>query len=125
MAAGTLNLTIEQGAKFSRLLTWQDSNGGLIDVSDYEARMEIRATTDSDTVLFKLLSTGGTSADGTITLGATAGTILLEIGADLTETITTWSSGVYDLELYIAADVTDVTRLIQGSITVSPEVTRS
>lgn len=124
MAAGTLNLTIEQGAKFSRLLTWQDAAGDPIDVSSYEARMQIRATTDSTAVLFKLLSTGGTSADGTITLGGAAGTILLEIGADLTETITTWSSGVYDLELYVAADVTDVTRLVQGSVTVSPEVTR-
>jgi hypothetical protein len=60
--------------------------------------------------------------DGGITLGGALGTILLEISAEDTAALSWRGNAVYDLELTPANGAT--TRLLQGTVTFSPEVTR-
>ncbi len=62
-----------------------------------------------------------TTENGKITLGGTAGTITLNLSAVETAAITQ-SSLAYDLELVSAGGV--VTRLVEGQINLTPEVTR-
>lgn len=76
--------------------------------------MQARRTVGDDTVLFEL-----TSGNGGIVLGN--GTIDVRISAQETSAYA-WKNGVWDLEL-IAPDGT-VTRLLEGGVSVSPEVTR-
>lgn len=118
MAAATKNITIEQGATFRLPLVYQtkDDQGNVtpVDVTTYTARMQIRQSVASDTALLSLETGSGITmgANGAIDIEATpAQTAALNI-----------RSGVYDLELQ--AGDGRVTRLLQGKVTVSPEVTR-
>ncbi len=114
--AGTLHLTIEQGATFNPVMTWKDQAGNPIDLTGYTARMQIRATVDDSTVIHELSTT-----NGELVLGGVAGTITFGIPATTTASFT-FQEAVYDLEL-TALDGT-VTRLLKGSVYLSPEVTR-
>lgn len=116
MPAAELDLTIEQGATFDKTLTWQDADSTPIDITGYVARMQIREEKSADAVLLEL-----TDVNGRIVLGDAAGTIQLLINAADTEAFA-FTSGVYDLELESPGGV--VTRLVEGKVKVSLEVTR-
>lgn len=113
--AGIVALTIDQGADLDRLLTWTDSDGTPIDLTGWAARMEIRSKPGGS--LYAAFDTD----DGSIVLGDAAGTIRITASA-ATTSAWTWARGVYDLELTDGAG--KVTRLIQGSVTLTPEVTQ-
>lgn len=109
-------LCIEQGATFKQVFIWKTGNPAVpVDLTGYTARMQARPTPSDSTIFLDL-----TTENGGITLGAD-GSIRLFVSSDET-TAYTWKSGVFDLELIDATGT--VTRLIQGAITVSPEVTR-
>jgi hypothetical protein len=118
MSAGKINLVIEKGAKFSKRLQWKDSAGSPIPLTDYGARMQIRKTKISNTVEAEL-----STDNGKITFDAPNGIITLSLGATETDTFD-FSNGVYDLELYKTADSDDVTRLVEGIVTISNNITR-
>jgi hypothetical protein len=115
MAAAPYDITIEQGATWRTTLTVKDSTGAVVDLSGYTARMQIRPSVESTTVLLELAT-----ADG-ITITGPAGQIALVISAAATTGIA-WTGAVYDLEL--TAPGGDVTRLLQGRVAVDREVTR-
>jgi hypothetical protein len=115
MAASNYNLLIEQGATFSLSIVWKDSDEVPVDLTGYSARMQIRPFLVSQDVLLELTNQAG------IVLGDDQGTITIEATAEQTEAIGS-RRGVYDLELE-SADGT-VTRLLQGAVTISREVTR-
>lgn len=114
-APGTLNLTLPQGATWDVSLTWNDSDGLPVNLSGYTAAMQVRESyTDAVTVVSLTAGSG-------ITLGGTAGTIGITVGAATTAGVAA-GNYVYDLELVSGGGV--VTRLVQGSVVVTPEVTR-
>lgn len=116
MAAAPYDITIEQGATWRTTLTVKDATGTTVDLTGYTARMQIRPSVESTTVLLELNTTGSG-----ITVTGPAGQIALLITATATTGIN-WTGAVYDLEL--TAPSGDVTRLLQGRVTLSPEVTR-
>ena len=113
-APATLNLNCYQGANFDYSLTWT-LNGTAVNLTGYSARMQVRTTYDASTAVLSL--TAGTG----ITLGGTAGSILLEADAEQTAAIDD-GQYVYDLELVTSGGY--VTRLLEGNFVVDPEVTR-
>lgn len=115
MTAGKHNYVIEEGTDWSSTLWLSDEDDNPKDLTDYSALMQIREQLEGPVI--KELASGTeitiTPAEGKIELDLTvAETRLLQI-----------RSGVYDLELTSGAPV-KVTRLLEGSITVTPEVTR-
>lgn len=114
--AGTLHLTIEQGATYDPVLTWGDQAGTPIDLTGYIARMQIRASVEAVTTLHE-----ATTANGQIVLGGAAGTVTFNIPAVDTAAMD-FEEAVYDLEVESAGG--HVTRLVEGSVYLSPEVTR-
>lgn len=117
MAAFKVPLKIDQGATFRKSVTWKAGTPAApVDLTGCTARMHVRSEVKSPTVLLDL-----TTANGGVTLGGAAGTVDLYLTDDQTTAIT-WTSGVYDLEVEFANG--DVRRLLYGSVTVSPEVTR-
>lgn len=116
MTAGVYDITIEQGATFRLNLEWVDSNSDPVDLTGYTARMQVRRRYASTEAALNL-----TTENGGIVLGGAAGTILIEAAAGATDDID-FKIGVYDLELEAADGF--VTRLLQGAVTISPEVTR-
>ncbi len=122
-APGELNLTMYQGASWDYTLTWTTTAGSVttpVDLTGYSARMQVRETQSSTATILSLTSGSG------ITLGGTAGTILLEADATTTAGIATSQTPqnqfVYDLELVSGAGY--VTRLVEGNFLIDPEVTR-
>lgn len=115
MAAITYDLAIEQGAEFEKGFIWKDAAGTPIDLTGYTARMQIRPSVASETILLEL-----TTENGRIRLGGANGTIHLKLGATITATLP--KGGVYDLELVQTED--NVVRFAEGSVWVSKEVTR-
>lgn len=115
MTPGTLNLTCPAGATFSRTLTYK-INGSAVNLSGYSARLQVRQKHTSTTKLLDL-----TTANSGIALGGAAGTITITATDTQTAAL---PDGVwrYDLEIVSGAGV--VTRLVEGTFTVTPEVTR-
>lgn len=117
-APGDLNLDCFQGANFDYSLTWTTTSGTVtspVDLTNYTARMQVRDEYTASTAVLSLTSGSG------ITLGGTAGTILLEASATATAALVS-GQYVYDLELVSAAGY--VTRLVEGLFIVDPEVTK-
>jgi hypothetical protein len=118
--AGTYNLCIAQGATVSMVFLWTAGNccGAVgaspqpVDLTGYTANMQIRPYVLSSTLLY--------DASDDLVLGGVYGTITLTIDATDTEGFTWWN-GVYDLIVTSSSGV--VTRLLQGTVTVSPGVT--
>ncbi len=120
MGAGIYDLAVEQGSTYTRVFTWTTGGTGCnpgtpVDLTGYGAKMQIRSNVSSPTVLFE-----ASTANGNIVLGGTLGTITLTIPA-LDSAAWTFVTGVYDLELTMGVDAT---RLLQGKVAVSREVTR-
>lgn len=129
MAAGVYNMAVDQGATYIRTFTWYACSCGCesscgcgtssstpVDLTGFTADMQIRQTVQSATILYQASTT-----NGAIVLGGALGTITLTIPASAT-TGFTWNKGVYDLNLTSSGGI--VTRLLQGTVVVSPEVTR-
>lgn len=113
--AGTYNIICDQGATLTRTLTYKDSTGALVNLTGFTARMQVRADVESTSTVLSL-----TTENGGITLGGVAGTVLITATATQTAALTA-GDYAYDLELVSGATVT---RLVQGSFLVRPEVTR-
>ena len=113
--AAKYDITCDQGATFSRVITWLDSTGVPVNLTSYTARMQVRATVDAASTIFSLTSPSN------ITLGGSAGTITIVISAATTAAATA-GDYVYDLELVSSSGI--VTRLIQGCFVLDAEVTR-
>lgn len=113
MAAADYDLLIEQGATFDLSIVWKDNADTPIDITGYSARMQIRKTYDSAPIISLTNGSG-------IVLGGVAGTIDITITDEQTTAIDILR-GKYDLELELAGVVT---RLIQGTVEISREVTK-
>lgn len=111
----TLNLTFPQGATWSLSLTWNDDGGDPINLTGYTAAMQVRKSYDATTPVVSVSSGSG------ITLGGVAGTIDVRIASSATDDVKA-GRYVYDLELTSGGG--EVTRLVEGTLTVTPEVTR-
>ena len=113
---GIYDLTIYQGATLSTQLTWLDHNNNPVNLSSYTAaELQARTNFDDATPFINLTMGNG------ITLGGSAGTVTLAMSAAATQAIQV-NGGVYDL---ILTDQTGtVTRLLQGNVIISKEVSR-
>lgn len=113
MTPGKLNLTCPQGSTFSRTLTYKIDDSP-VNLTGYTARLQVREYHYSDDFITSLTNSSG------ITLGGSAGTITVLIGASATSEFVP-GNYVYDLEIVTGGTVT---RLVEGKFIVTPEVTR-
>lgn len=119
--AGTYNIVCDQGKTLTRRLRYGTKQGGVftpLDNTGFEARMQVRKTIPSATVVLDL-----STATGEITLGGADGAIEVEVSAQAMEDL----SGTYryDLELVDISGVDDIVfGVVRGDFKVRPEVTR-
>lgn len=103
------NLVIDQGSTFASSIELLDQNDEALDVSGFTARAQLRKHyTSTNAVSF---STG--LANGTLVISLTANQTANVISGRY----------VYDIELVDATGT--VTRILEGIVTVTPEVTRT
>ena len=114
-----LPITIYQGATFKHSFQWKygetAETAQPVDLTGATARAQIRKQYSSSTPYVSF-----TSADGEITLDA-QGNIEVSVGPEKTA-LAPAGGAVWDLEIEWLDG--DVCRLLQGKVTVSPEVTR-
>jgi hypothetical protein len=123
MSAATYNFTIEQGATFSKVVTWKDSSGAGINLTGYSITGKIKRKTSDQTALatFTAALANQTTNPGQFTLSLTAA----QTEALPTVTGPTAQKAllecVYDIE---ATTGTTVYRLLEGIVSISPEATK-
>ena len=131
MIAGEYNITIEQGSTFGRLISIEqpdltaDPNGSIFEnysLEGHTARMQIRRTVESSTVMLSLTTeNGGISVNPNLTGdNGRNNEISLSITDQQSAALTT--SGVYDLEIISGGGA--VSKVIRGKIVLIEEVTR-
>ena len=126
MAAGKYTFVIEQGATTDFEVVWKDSTGSPVDITNYSARMQIRSDYGSSGTLYASLSstlesdgTGLNFSGSNGTTPPTSGSVGIFISA-ATSSAFTFSEARYDLEMVSGSHVT---RLLEGKIKLSKEVT--
>lgn len=120
MAAFKENLVIEQGATFDKVWKWTVGSGAhktAVDLTGCTARMQIREDVGSLNILHEM-----TTENGGLALGGVAGTVSLYI-SDVNTAGFQFIKGVYDIEI-VQVPLSRVRRLVQGTVKISPNVTR-
>lgn len=131
MSAGRYPIYIEQGTTIDFEIQYKDNQGNPVDLTGYGARMQFRPSADSQTVYLSLTSTLNADGTGINMSGSspykppTSGSLGVYI-ASCTSSILTFNEAVYDLEIYapLDSDCPVVTRILQGPVKLSKEVTR-
>ncbi len=111
------DIVLNQGADFNLSLLWKVTTGEVANLTGYTARMKLKEH-KSDT---SPIINGSFTTSNYITLGDEEGTILISVPGAITETYI-FRRVYYDLEL-INSNTGSITRLLEGKIILSLEVT--
>jgi hypothetical protein len=115
MSAGRYDIVIDQGSDFALEMIMKE-DGVVKDLTTYSARADIRSTKNSDQLIDSFTCTIPEPLNGKIKM---------ELDNIQTGNITA-GRYKYDLEIYTGPETlpTFVARLIEGSVTVTREITR-
>lgn len=128
MSAGRYSFTIEQGATLDFELTYKDSDNNPIDLTGYQGRMQLRPSVGSDVKYITLSSSLANDGTGLNFSGSnglnppTSGTIGIFISANSSSQLD-FGEAVYDLELSTGSEYPIVTRLLEGQVKLSKNIT--
>lgn len=104
------NIVIDQGSTYTTDLNLTDENSDALNLTGYSANSQIRKHfTSSNSVTFST------------SINAIAGVITLSLTANQTSNLIS-GRYVYDIELTDASN--SVSRIVEGIVTVTPQVTR-
>ena len=128
MAAGKYSFVIEQGSTLNFEIQYKDSTGTPINLTGYSGKMQIRSDyADNNPTTYITLSSSlasdGTGLNFSGSNGSTplsSGSIAVIISA-VSSSLFTFDTAKYDLELTYGSTVT---RILEGNIKLSKEVTR-
>lgn len=108
--AASLDIVLEQGAGFTKVMTKKDSAGNAMNLAGYTARLTCRERNNSPTILMEL-----TTENGGISLGTGADNITWLI-TEAALTGYTWTKGIYNF--YLKAGGGEPEREITGTISI-------
>ena len=114
--AVTYNTVIDQGADWFINFQYEQPDGTPVNLTGYTAALQVRTSPLAKTAVLTLDTNAG------LTITANTGTIAAHATAAQTAVIT---NGKYSYDLEITSNVGIVTRLVQGTIEVSPQTTRT
>lgn len=110
--------TIYRGATFRKKLRWSAPSKAPIDLTGCIVRMQVREEYESPLPLLEL-----TTENGGITIDPEEVGVMHFYISDADTSACLWDGGVFDIEIVHPGG--DVTRVVQGSVNVSPEATRT
>ena len=105
-----VNITVDQGADFIYNVNLIDSGGNNVDLTGFTGKAQLRTSYTSPNYTTMYAATGNTD-----------GMVFLSMNSATTANLTS-SRYVYDLELISTDNI--VSRIMEGVITVNPNVTR-
>ena len=112
MSAARYNLVIDQGSDFAISFTVKE-DGSVKNLTGYSARAQMRTSRNATSIAATFTCTIATPTNGTVVMSL----------ANAVSSSLTAGTYVYDLEVFTANNAS-VTRLIQGSVDLTQEVTR-
>ena len=120
-SAGIHHFLCDQGATFRKTITLKESDGSLVNLSGYTARMKIK-----DEVGGTLIKSLTSASGGGLSIGGSAGNnangeIDILISASDTASFSAPITAVYDIETVTSGGIVD--RILQGKFVINPEVT--
>lgn len=115
--ADIYNTFIDQGATWQRVIIYNDSNGDPVNITNNTAAMQLRTSPLANNAVLTL-----TTENGGISIVGGLGKLTITASATQTAALKP-QKYTYDLELYSPGGI--VTRLMQGTILVNPETTRT
>jgi len=122
MAAGKLNITIEQGATFKRKLVFKDSTNTAIDLSGNAFAGQIRKSASDPTIIATFTCTVTDAPAGEVEISLTdTQTSAIPVKAS-TSPEKESTEYAYDIERTLLGG--DKQRVLEGIASVSPEVTK-
>lgn len=113
---GIWNPNCRQGETFTRVITWEDSAGDLVNLTGYSAKIQLRDTR-TGTVIDEFTDTTPSG----ITLGGAAGTITWTVTATETGALPV---GSLDYDLRLTSGTSVVTYLLAGHLNVQKRITQ-
>lgn len=122
-SSAVTNTTVEINQLNSLSFTTYTSGGVIeynqpVDLSNYGARMQIRESVDSSTVIHE-----ATTTNGQIVIDNTTKTIKITLLANITQNFT-FTTAVYSVELFSGNNTNNVVPFLSGNLTLVREVTR-
>ena len=125
MAAGKYSFIIEQGATTNFQINWTDESGSAVDLTGYQARMQLRTDYNSTPLIslsssLKSDNTGINLSGSNFITPLASGSIGVYISA-VSSSALDFGEAFYDLELVRG---NEVTRLLEGKIKLSKNVTK-
>ena len=129
MSAGKYNFIIEQGATLNFEIAYKDSASVPIDLTDHQARMQIRPSLGSSEVYLTLSSSLNSCGSGLNMSGSaginppSSGTIGIYISS-ISSSLLNFDKAVYDLEISSGSgNCAYVSRILEGGVQLSQNVT--
>lgn len=118
MKPAKVNIVIYQGSTFQKYFTWKVGDPAMpVNLTGYSIRCQFRSKLSATESLIEFTTTNGKI----IITDPLLGNFYLTLTAEETSAID-FKSAVYDVEVVSPSGY--VTRLIEGSVSISPEITR-
>ena len=112
MPAGYQELFLEQGTNFTTVITLNDVNNVAYDLTDTEAKSQIK----------KSYYSSSTTAEFDVTVTVPdRGIITLDLSSEVTSNI---AAGRYVYDVILKDSANSVTRILEGTVNVLPQVTK-
>lgn len=112
-------IKIIQGVSFVRQISFLNADRSAKSLAGITAKMQIRSTVGASDVILEL-----STANGRITINASAGTVLLNVTGLDTAALTYPAQGVYSLQLTVTATGA-VSEPLSGTVDFVPDPTRA
>lgn len=122
MAAGKYSFIIEQGSTVDFSIVYSNSNGNPIDLQDYNAEMQIRPYPGSTNLIITLSSSLNPDGTGLNMTNAISGAIGIYI-ASCTSSQFAFDEASYDIDIISGSNCPIVSRILEGKVKLSKEVT--
>lgn len=113
MPAGYQEIFLEQGTDFTTTITLDDVNGVPYDLTGTTAKSQVKKSYYSSTPIAEF--------DISISTDPTKGVITIDLGSPVTSNI---ASGRYVYDVLIKDSANNVTRILEGTLNVLPQVTK-
>jgi hypothetical protein len=120
-SAGIHHFICDQGATFRKTLTLKESDGSLVNLNGYTARMKIKDEVGGTLIKSLTSASGGGLSIGGSTGNNVNGEIDILISASDTTSFSAPTTAVYDIETVTSGGIVD--RILQGKFIINPEVT--
>jgi hypothetical protein len=123
MAAPVYNTTIERGSTFQLTVTYKDASGDVVNLTGWTYRMQVRESSEGSVIL---TSEGGSATIAISSTNAATGVLVFSVTPTNTTAISpsTLTTAYYDIEIQ-KTSTGEVRRILQGKLSISPEITHA